>query len=140
MSAAADLGAAPLRRPSPVRRSRCRGASLIEVAVATLVLGLFSIETVEFFARARFWFDQEEHKRVATLLAQEALEKTGVPYADLIPRIELRSIASIQYSVVVTIQGGAPEFGVNTVRCVVTWWALPGVSRTVSLASLVYDR
>ena len=139
MRATGSHGAAPPRRSSPDRRHRMRGASLIEVAIATLILGIFSIETVEFFARARFWFDQEERKRVATLLAQEALEKTGVPFADLMPRCELRSIASIQYIIVVAVQNGTPEPGVNTGRCVVTWCALPGVSRSVSLASLLFD-
>jgi hypothetical protein len=140
MSDAAGHVAAELRSPSRRGRGRGRGASLIEVIVATLILGLFSIQTVEFFARARFWFDQEERKRIATLLAQEALEKTGVPYADVVPRTDLRSIASIQYTIVVTVQGNTPDFGVNTVRCVVSWWALPSVSRAVTLASLVYDR
>jgi hypothetical protein len=139
MNAAAVHGTEPPRRPGEGRRSRCRGASLLEVIVATLILGIFSIETVEFFARARYWFDQEERKRVATFLAQEALEKSGVPFANLIPRIEVRSIASVQYSIAVMVQGNTPDIRINTIRCTVTWIARPGVPRSVSLASLAYD-
>jgi hypothetical protein len=140
MSEAASHVAARLRSPARRGRSRCRGAGLIEVVVATLILGLFSIETVEFFARARYWFDQEERKRVATLLAQESLERNGVPFVNVLPRTEMHIIASIQYRVAVTVQANTPDLGVNTVHCIVSWWAKPSIERTVSLATIVFDR
>jgi len=117
------------------------GSSLAEIVVATLILGLVAIGISQFFARGRTWFDQEEHKRVATLLAQEALERTTAePYAQVAPWAEERSIASVSYAIAVAVQDDSPEAELKTVRCVVTWQALPASERTVSLATLVYDK
>ena len=58
-----------------------RGMTLIEIMVATLILSIVTIGMVEFFAHGRMGLEQEERKRAATLLAQEALERTvAQPY------------------------------------------------------------
>lgn len=116
------------------------GSSLIEVVVATLMLSLVVIGTVEFFAKGRFWFDQEESKRVATLLAQEAMERTATaPYEQVLPLEETHPIAGVDYALEVTVDEDSPESSVKTVRAVVSWQAVAGGERTVSLATLVYD-
>jgi hypothetical protein len=121
-------------------RPAIRGAGLLEVVVATMILGMVALGFGQFLARGRYWFDQEERKRVATLLAQEALERTiARPYAQIGPWTEHRVIASIPYAIDVTIQVNVPETEMQTVRSVVTWPATPATQRSVSLATLVYD-
>jgi Tfp pilus assembly protein PilV len=116
------------------------GASLIEIVVATLILSIVAIGMAEFFARGRAGFDREEHKRVGILLAQEALERTvALPYAQIGPWTELRTIATVDYDIAVTTAADDPEADITTVRCAVTWNATPTSTRTASLATLVYD-
>jgi Tfp pilus assembly protein PilV len=121
-------------------RPAIQGVGLLEVVVATLILGMVALGFGQFLARGRFWFDQEERKRVATLLAQEALERTVArPYAQIGPWTERRVIASIPYAINVAIQVNVPETEMQTLRCVVTWPVTPTAQRSVSLATLVYD-
>ncbi|MBM3318550.1 MAG: hypothetical protein FJY75_11930 [Candidatus Eisenbacteria bacterium] len=117
------------------------GIGLAEVVVATLILALVAIGVSQFFARGRHWFDQEERKRVATLLAQEALERTVArPYAQVAEWGEERAVESVPFTIAVTVQEDAPEPDLKTVRCVVAWPAPPAAERSVSLATLVCGR
>ncbi len=119
--------------------SRERGAGLIEVVIATLILTLVSLALVEFFAKGRIWFDQEERKRVATALAQEALERTtAAPYAEIASWQELRRISSLPYTINVTVRTDVPEVGLKTIQAVVSWPATPTAARNVSLATMAY--
>ncbi len=87
-----------------------RGASLIEIMVATLILSFVAIGTAEFFVRGRTGFDQEEHKRVGVLLAQEALERTvAQPYPQIVSWVEQRTIASVDYAIAVTAETDVPD-------------------------------
>jgi len=128
----------------PIERSRGRhprGASLIEILVATLILSIVALGMAEFFAKGRMGFDQEERKRVATLLAQEAMERTTArPYAEIAPWAEQRTVAHVRYAINVTNQTDVPEASIKTVRSTVTWQATPSAQRSVSLATLVYDQ
>lgn len=122
-------------------RPAVRGVGLLEIIIATLIIGVISLGFGQFLARGRFWFDQEERKRVATLLAQEAIERTVVQaYAQIGPWTEHRTIASIPYLITVTVQSDVPEAEMLTVRSAVTWPVTPTVQRRVSLATLVYDQ
>lgn len=126
--------------PATRRKPAQAGASLIEVTIATLILGLLAVGLVEFFAKGMVWFDQEEHKRVATLLAQEAMERTvAKPYAQVAAWSETRKISFVRYAVAVSVQSNSPQPDMKTVRSVVTWRAAPSAQRTVSLATLVFD-
>jgi len=117
-----------------------RGASLIEIVIATLILSFISISMVEFFYKGRAGFDQEEHKRVAVLLAQEALERTvSLPYASIGPWNQARSVSAVDYAIAVTMQADTPENDMKTVRCTVTWDARPNVPRSVTLSTFVND-
>lgn len=117
-----------------------RGASLIEIMVATLILSFVAIGTAEFFVRGRTGFDQEEHKRVGVLLAQEALERTvAQPYPQIVSWVEQRTIASVDYAIAVTAETDVPDPDMMTVRSTVTWDATPTATRTASLVTLVYD-
>ena len=114
--------------------------TLIEIMVATLILGFVAIGMAEFFARGRTGFDHEEHKRVGILLAQEALERTvALPYAQVGPWSESHTISSTQYLIAVTTQTDVPQPDLKTVRCVVTWNESPTATRTASLVTFVYD-
>ncbi len=125
----------PLRERDPRA-----GASLIEVVIATLIVSIIAIGTVEFFAKGRFWFDQEEAKRVAVLLAQETMERSaGLPFDQIVPFSETRPVEGIDFAVEVTVEDNAPEANVKTLRSVVTWRAAAGANRTVSLATLVFN-
>lgn len=116
------------------------GSSLLEIVISTLIIGLLAIGIVEFFAKGRVWFDQEERKRVATLLAQESLERTiSRPYASISNWTETRRIGATPYSIAVSVQNDAPEMHLTTVRSSVSWQANPTAQRSVSLATLVYD-
>jgi len=118
-----------------------RGVSLVEIMVATLILTIVALGMAEFFARGRFGFDQEEYKRVATLLAQEALERTiARPYPVIASWNEDRTIASKEYSIAVTAQSNIPEANIKTIRCAVTWDATPSVTRTTSMETMVYNK
>jgi hypothetical protein len=108
--------------------------------VATLILSIVAIGTAEFFVRGRVGFDQEERKRVGSLLAQEALERTVVlPYPQINAWLEQRTVGTVDYTISVTAQTNVPEPDIKTVRCTVTWNATPTVERTASLATYVYD-
>jgi Tfp pilus assembly protein PilV len=123
----------------PGRNSR-RGASLLELMIATLIMGFVAVGLVEFFAKGRIWFDQEEHKRVATLLAQEATERTvSKPYAQIAAWTETRKVSSVSYAMAVTVQNDTPETSIKTVRSTVTWQATRTAQRSVSLATLVFS-
>jgi Tfp pilus assembly protein PilV len=122
-------------------RPAVRGVGLLEIIIATLIIGIITLGFGQFLARGRYWFDQEERKRVATLLAQEALERTIViPYAQICPWTEQRVIASIPYSIAVAVQVDTPETEMLIVRSAVTWPASSTTLRRVSLATLVYDQ
>ncbi|MBM3285845.1 MAG: hypothetical protein FJY88_00620 [Candidatus Eisenbacteria bacterium] len=128
-------------RPSgATRRSAIRGASLLEVMIATVVVSVVVLGTVEFFAKGHLWFRREEQKRVATLLAQDSLERTiALDYGLVANWAENRSVSSTSYAIAVTVQNNAPESNMKTVRSVVTWNVKPSVQRSVSLATLVYN-
>lgn len=130
---------------SPGRTNRVclvgrRGEGLIAVIVATFLLGVVSLGLVEFFAKGRLWFDQEEHKRAATLLAQDAMERTvAQPYAQVLPWIEQRTVATHDYDIAVTVQTNVPEPDIKTVTVRVAWDATARARREVNLVTLVYD-
>jgi len=121
-----------LRARAP--RSDQRGASLVEIIIATFILGLVSVGMVEFFARGNVGFQQEEHKRVAVLLAQEALERTvALPYPDIDSWDESRTVGGTAYAVAVTVEQDDPIDDIKTVDCVVSW----GHDATVRQANVV---
>jgi Tfp pilus assembly protein PilV len=138
-----------LPRPAPgrIRAALLRavraesGASLLEIVIAALIVTIVSVGMVEFFARGRANFDQEERKRVATLLAQEALERAvAMPYAAIGNSTQTRVVSGKSYEVVVTSQVDVPEADIKTIRATVTWQARPTVTRTVDLTTMVYDK
>jgi Tfp pilus assembly protein PilV len=108
--------------------------------VATLILAIVALGMVEFFAKGRMGFNREEHKRTATLLAQEALERTvALPYDQIDPWGEQRTIGSVSYRITVTTQPDAPDPDIKTVLCAVTWQATPTVRGNALLATYVFD-
>lgn len=116
-----------------------RGVTLLEVVIASFLVAVVTLGMAEFFARGRGAFDQEERKRVATLLAQEALESAvATPYDLIAGSASGRTIANVSYTIAVTVQNNAPEPNMKTVRSAVTWQARPGVTRSVSLLTMVY--
>lgn len=118
-----------------------RGSSLLEVMIAVLIVSIVSVAMSVFFARGRFMFDQEEHKRVGTLIAQQALERAkGMNYADVAAWSDTLIVANITYDLAVSVQTGAPAADMKTVRAVTTWQVRPTVERSVSLATLLYDK
>ena len=115
-----------------------RGASLVEIMIAVLILSFVSLGMVEFFASGRIGFDREEHRRVATLLAQEALERTvALPFPQITTWSEQRTVSRVVYTTMVTSQNNAPDIGMKTVQSSVTWNATPTSTRTVSLLTYV---
>ena len=123
-----------------VRGARQRGSSLLEVIIATMILGFVAVGMVEFFAKGRIWFDQEEHKRVATLLAQDALERTVArPYSQINNWSEDRKVSYIPYHITVTTQVNSPETDIKTIWSTVTWQATATAQRNVSLSTFVYS-
>jgi Tfp pilus assembly protein PilV len=132
-----DSDHVPCRR---LRRRHQAGASLIEIIIATLIVAILAIGLVEFFAKGRVGFDREERKRVATLLAQESMERTiAKGYTTIASWNETRRVSSVSYSVAVTVQSNTPETNIKTVRSTVTWQATPTAQRSVSLATLVFN-
>ena len=135
----APFGPLSRLRIPPGPRGRA-GVSLLEIVIASFLVGVVSLGMVEFFARGRGAFDQEERKRVATLLAQDALEKArGTDYALIAPSSQTRTIANVAYTIAVTVQSDSPEVNIKTVRSVVTWRATPTAMRSVSLLTMVYN-
>jgi len=114
------------------------GSSLVEIMIAVLILSFVGIGMAEFFANGRVGFDRQEHKRLAVLLAQEALERTVVqPYPQIGPWSEQRSIDSMDYTITVSTLPDVPEPGLKTVQSDVTWPAGPSDTQTVSLVTFV---
>ncbi len=108
--------------------------------IATVILGIVAIGMVEFFAKGRMGFQQEERKRVGTQLVQEALERTvSQPYAQVVDWGERRTIASVDYAISVTTQTDVPELDMKTILCTVAWDISPSNARTASLVTFVYD-
>ena len=125
-----------VRRP---RRSWRGGVSLVEIIVATLILGFVAIGLVEFFAKGRVLFDQEERKRVATLLAQDALERTiARDYDQIVAWNTTRNVSSTSYAIAVTVEADSPQPNLKTIYSTVTWSYRPSVQRAVSLATMVF--
>lgn len=121
-------------------RSDQRGTSLIEIVVATLILSIIAIGMVEFFARGHAGFDQEERKRVGTLLAQEALERTvALSYDQIDDWTEDRTIGTVDYTITVTAVDDAPESDMKTVACTVTWNSAARATRQAALTTFVYN-
>ncbi len=117
-----------------------RGMTLIEIMVATLILSIVTIGMVEFFAHGRMGLEQEERKRAATLLAQEALERTvAQPYELIDPWTEQRLVGSTTYTVTVAIQQNAPEMDMKAIACAVTWDIDATNERTALLTTFVYE-
>jgi len=117
------------------------GAGIVEIVIATLILSIAAIGVGDFFASGRAAFDQEERKRVGTLLAQEALERTvAQAYADIGPWTEFRTIASVDFTITVSTQTNVPEQDIKTIHCDVTWNVNPTDTRTASLETFVYDK
>ncbi len=118
-----------------------RGSSLLEVMIAVLIVSIVSVAMSVFFARGRFMFDQEERKRVGTLIAQQALEQAkAMNYADVGAWSDTLIVANITYDLAVSVQTGAPAADMKTVRAVTTWQVRPSVDRSVSLVTLLYDK
>jgi len=118
-----------------------RGSSLLEVMIAVLIVSIVSVAMSVFFARGRFLFDQEEHKRAGTLIAQQALERAkGMSYADVAAWSDTLVVANITYNLAVSVQAGTPAADMKTVRAVTTWRVTPTADRSVSLATLLYDK
>jgi Tfp pilus assembly protein PilV len=118
-------------------RSR-RGAGVLEVIIATLILSITVILLVAFFARGRVWFDHEEMKRVATLVAQDSMERTiALPYDQVIAWAQQRTISTVRYNIAVTVANNDPEANTKTIRSRVTWQATPAAQRNVTLATIV---
>ena len=116
------------------------GSSLIEIVIATLILSFTAVGMAEFFASGRASFDREECKRVAVLLAQEALERTVTrPYEQVAPWTETRTVESTDYALAVTTEVDVPAPDLVTVRSVVTWSVTESATRAVSLVSIVSD-
>ena len=133
-------GTHPVHKRNSAESRGQRGASLIEIMVATVILSFVAIGTAEFFVRGRTGFDQEERKRVGTLLAQEALERTvALPYPQIDDWLEQRTVGVVDYTIAVTSQLNVPEPDIKTVRCTVTWNATPTAERSASLVTMVYD-
>lgn len=129
-----------IRGSVAVRGNRQDGSSLLEVIIATLILGFVAVGMVEFFAKGRIWFDQEEHKRVATLLAQDALERTAArSYSQINNWNETRRVSYIPYTITVTTQANSPEADIKTIWSTVTWQATRTAQRNVSLSTYVYS-
>jgi type II secretory pathway pseudopilin PulG len=125
---------------NPSRRQRQRGSTLLEAMIGALIVAIISIQMIAFFARGRQWFDQEEHKRVATLIAQEALEQAAsADYVDVVPWTKHRTVAGIRYETTVTVLNNVPETDMKTVRVVVSWPATATSDRTVSISTSIYD-
>jgi Tfp pilus assembly protein PilV len=116
------------------------GASLLEVVISTFILAIVILGLVEFFARGRVWFDHEERKRAATLLAQEAMERAvALPYSEIQPVTDQRTIASVQYAINLSVDIDAPEAGMKTLRSEVVWQATPTAQRAVDLVTFVRE-
>jgi len=114
--------------------------TLVEILIATLILGIVAIGMVEFFARGRAGFDHEERKRVGTLLVQEALERTVArPYLQVVDWGEQRTISSVDYAISVTTQTDVPEQDMKTVLCTVAWDISPTEQRAAQLTTFVFD-
>ncbi len=127
------------RRYRNTRRSRAAGVGLLEVMIATLILGLVSVGMVEFFAKGRTWFDQEERKRVAALLAQDALERTlAQGFGGASGWEDDRRVASVPYAIEVEVLDDEPEADIKTITATVSWPAGREATRQVRLASMVY--
>jgi Tfp pilus assembly protein PilV len=127
-----------LRRRLVSISRHCAGSSLIEVMIAVMILAMVALGTAEFFAKGRFWFDQEERKRVATFLGQQAIERTiSMGYPQIVNWHESRKVGPVRYAVDVTVQPDTPAPDLKTVRSVVSWPIAPNVSRRVTLATLV---
>lgn len=117
-----------------------RGASLIEIIIATLILGLVSIGMVEFFARGGLGFDREERKRVAVLLAQEALERTlARPYPAIATWNENRTVGGVDYAITVTSTEDVPEDDIKMLEATVVWNVTATATRDARLTTFVYD-
>ncbi|MFN0149507.1 MAG: hypothetical protein ACKVU1_02215 [bacterium] len=120
--------------------SRAAGSSLIEVMIASFLVGVVSLMMVEFFARGRYSIDQEERKRAATLLAQDALEKaTATEYAMIGDTNEQRTVANVQYTIDVTVEDDEPGLGMKSLESSVTWQGAEGTARNVTLNTIVYN-
>lgn len=124
----------------PSQADSQRGASLIEIMVATLIISFVALGMVEFFADGHIGFNREENKRVAVLLAQEALERTvAQTYDEIGPWEEQRTVSNIGFTITVATQTDAPEQNMKAVICSVTWEAMPTVNRTATLETYVFD-
>jgi len=130
-----------VRAPRRVRpRTFESGSSILEVMIAAFLVGVVSLMLVEFFARGRYSIDQEERKRTATLLAQDALEQaTATNYALIDNWNEQRTVANVQYAIAVTVDEDAPDPGMKSVQSSVTWQAAGGTPRNVTLNTIVYN-
>ena len=125
---------------SPSRRKKQRGSTLLEAMIGSLIVAIIAIQMITFFARGRHWFDQEERKRVATLIAQEALEQAAIAdYGDVAPWTKHRTVAGVRYETTVTVQNNVPETNMKTVRVVVSWPVTANDDRTVSISTSIYD-
>ena len=99
-----------------------------------------AIGVAEFFAKGRLWFHQEERKRAATLLAQEALEQTiAGGYASIANRSEARTVGRDAFTVTLAVEDNVPATDMKTIRCQVTWQATAVAQRSVSLTTIAYN-
>ena len=116
------------------------GSSLVEVIVATLILSIVSLGSVEVFANGHLWAGRSGDNQAATLLAQEAMEKTvAVPYAQISAWSDARVIGRTSFSIVVTVQSDVPETGVKTIQSTVSWQVMTGVNNSVTFSSMRHN-
>lgn len=108
--------------------------------IGALIVAIIAIQMVAFFARGRHWFDQEERKRVATLIAQEALEQiSSADYADVASWTKYRTVSGVSYETSVIVVNDDPKPDMKTVRVVVSWPASASDDRTLSISTSIYD-
>jgi prepilin-type N-terminal cleavage/methylation domain-containing protein len=118
-----------------------RGVSLIEVVLATVILTVVAVGLVTYFAQGRVWFDHEEHKRVATQLAQDSLERTiARGYEDIGAWRETRDVAGVEYTIEVDVTVNSPDQDMKTIESVVWWNQTTQAKRSVSLVTMVWEK
>jgi Tfp pilus assembly protein PilV len=120
-------------------RGRETGSSLIEIVLATLIMGIVVVGMVSYLSGGRSRLMQEEHKRAATQLAQEAMERTVArSYPAIAAWTETRHVTGTTYTITVTVQTDTPDPGVKSIRALVTW-PVGSASRNVTLDTMVYN-
>ena len=125
---------------APRRNRREAGSSLIEIVIAALIMGIVVVGMVSYLSRGRDRLVQEEHKREATQLAQEAMERTVArSYAAIANWTETRHVSGATYTLAVTVQADTPDAGMKTIQALVSWPVSAGATRSVNVSTMVYN-